>query len=224
MSRHALQLIVAAASLTSAAHYKDWVPGSCDLSGAEDYLADVGIGPGLPKLEVRYGHFATAEHFVHGADTTFAKGSDYLSEQPRVRWEQTGKYTEAKYAVLVLDADGGSGPLRPRMLWLVLNAQKLASSGHTMFTYEAPRPSSGRHRCIVILFQQVKPGNVADFMRNRGAWDLGGFMDANRESLRPVSYNFFYVDADLKPEDEHMALGLGEDEDDFPEGYAAPKM
>jgi len=211
--------------LVSSAHYKDWQPGSCDLSGAEEWLEHFGIGPGLPKLEVRYGHFATREYAVHGSDTNFAKGKEELKSPPQITWAQTGKYTESKYMVLLVAPDeqlcnsDGSGcavTWRPRLLWMTLNCQKTASSGHAIFPYEPPSPRLGQQRYIAILFQQVKPGDLGRFMQSRVGWDFEGFMQANRESLRAVSYNFFYVDADLDPNDELAALGFGEDEDDYP--------
>merc|ERR1711924_168822 len=97
-------LLASSVPIVASAHYKDWEPGSCDLAGAEDYLGHFGIGPGLPKLDVRYGHFTTQELFINGAETTFAKGKEELGEPPRVKWEQTGKYTESKYMVIMVDA------------------------------------------------------------------------------------------------------------------------
>ena len=223
-------LFLALAPFVAPAHYYDWVPGSCDLQGAEVYLSNFGIDPGLPKLDVQYGHFTTQEIGVHGAETVFAKGKEELNDPPRVKWEQTGKYTDAKYMVLMIDADSQTAgmesaddslPRKPRMLWMTLNAKKTASSGHDIHAYQPPSPGRGRHRYIVILFQQVKPGNLAGFMgARREGWDFEGFMNANREALKPISYNYFIVDADLSPEDEYAAqmkaLGYGEDPDDFP--------
>jgi hypothetical protein len=221
-------LLLSLVPLVAPAHYRDWVPGSCDLQDAEGYLSNFGIDPGLPKLDVMYGHFTTEEIVVHGAETVFAKGKRELEEKPRVKWEQTGKYTDSKYMVLMIDADSGGGPgqrlagqridtlpRRPRMVWMTLNAKKTASSGHEVFSYAPPSPGRGRHRYIVILFQQVKPGNLNGFMGpKRAEWDFEGFMNANREALKPISYNYFVVDAELTPEAEEAAklkaLGYGE--------------
>lgn len=199
----ALLLLAASVGWVSCAHYADWQEGSCDLSDAEQYLQHFGIQSGLPKLHVRYGHFLTQEYHVHGADTTFAKGKEELHEAPRVTWEQTGKYTEAKYALLMVDADNTQGmsenaKWKPHVHWLKVNTQKVSTSGAEIFPYEPPLPKSGKHRYILVLFQQVKPGELLGFMGKRDGWDFEGFMKANKEALRPVSYNFFVVDADLQ--------------------------
>lgn len=193
-------IVVSVLDFAAAAHYENWEPGSCDLSGAEDYLQHFGIGPGLPKLELRFGHFMTREYSVQGAGTIFGSGLKALMDPPRITWEQTGKYTGAKYLFMLLDADHPlqSSEWRPRMHWMKVNAQKSSSSGHEIFPYDAPALQKGRHRFIAILFQQMKPGELAQFMGKRNDWDFEGFMKANREALKAVSYNFFTVDADLK--------------------------
>jgi len=97
-----------------------------------------------------------------------------------------------------------------------VNAQKTSTTGHDIFPYRPPVPKSGKHRYIVVLFEQLKPGVLSPYMKGREQWDLKGFSESNKEAMRPVSYNFFTVDADLRAEDEILALGFGDDEDDFP--------
>lgn len=134
--------------------------------------------------------------------------------------EANGKYTESKYVILMVDADSnlenGSSAWKPHIHWLKVNAQKTSTTGHDIFPYRPPVPRSGKHRYIVVLFEQLKPGVLSPYMKGREQWDLEGFSESNKEAMRPVSYNFFTVDADLRAEDEILALGFGDDEDDFP--------
>jgi len=196
-----------------------------DRTAAEAWLSQLGVPSDLKELPVRYGHFATVEKEVRGAESYFSKDAPWMDDKPKVKWTFNHN-PDKKYALMAVDpdtpepaSDGDGtkvGEFGPWMNWFVLNCKDTAASGHVVYPYEAPNPTTDKaHRVVFILFEQLRPGKLQGFIGvDRMNWDFEGFLRENKEALKPVAMNFLYVTGTPHSDDAAGSIPTDYDEHD----------
>ncbi len=170
-----------------------------DIDG---YLLSLGLPSGLEPLTIRFSapqRDAKKKILLREGETFTLPGDAFLGQPPSVSWDSETE--DDKYALLMFDQDAprpvskdGPGKFSPWLHWFVLNCRSTADSGHTLYDYEAPTPPlhTGPHRYILVLFKQLKPGQLSGYtQRRREKWPLKQFMEDNLNALMPVAATFF---------------------------------
>ena len=163
------------------------------MQDAELYLSSLGIPRGLPQLYVQYEGTAIpirpASEFQRSVD-------QFLQRAPVVSWNAEGT---SRYTLLMVDPDApdreGDGSraaqFGPWLHWLVVDCAGDAASGVTKQAYMGPAPPKGKHRYLLLLFEQTA-GTPAVASVDRMRWDIAGFL---KNPVKPVAATFFYCSA-----------------------------
>ena len=195
------------------------VAAQIDFAPIDRYLAQFGVGPGLPALRVTYSNHSTQLN-LHGAETEFLfEEATFLRKQPVVTWPAAeGRTFTLAFIDLGRDTGGTSAPTASwttapffpyvHSLWTRCT-QSLADCQVAIQRYNPPgnrftvpnrytwllfRHDAARRGALVLAGQPAASiATSKTLLANAGtAFDIRRFLGDN-PGLEAVAYNFMHV-------------------------------